>query len=61
MLNDAELGEKFKNMPCHYVNHIRTGEPIFDMLTLDKNIEIMAIIDAAAKSSVSGKEEKIGD
>lgn len=60
-LNNAELGEEFKNMPCHYVYHIRTGEPIFDMLTLDKNIEIMAIIDAAVKSSKSGKEEKICD
>lgn len=60
-LNNAELGEEFKNMPCHYVHHIRTGEPIFDMLTLDKNIEIMAIIDAAVKSSKSGKEEKICD
>ena len=60
-LNNAELGEEFKNIPCHYVNHIRTGEPIFDMLTLDKNIEIMAIIDAAVTSSKSGKEEKICD
>ena len=58
---DADLGVEFKNMPCHYVHHIETGEPVFDMLTLDKNVEIMAIIDSAAKSSVSGKEEKICD
>lgn len=58
---DAELCGEFKNMPCQYVHHIKTGEPIFDMLTLDRNVEIMAIIDAAMKSEASGKEEMICD
>lgn len=58
---EVTIGEEFQNMPCHYVHHVTAGAAIFDMLTLDKNIEIMAIIDAAVKSSFSGKEEKIGD
>ena len=56
---DAKLDDKYKNMPFQYANHIVNGEEIYDMLTLDKNMEVMAILDAAIKSSKSGKEEKI--
>ena len=56
---DVELDESMKNMPCHYSAHIKNGSDIMEMLTLDVNIEIMAILDAAMKSSKSGKEEKI--
>lgn len=56
---DIDFGDKYKNMPCQYANHIKTGEDIYDMLTLDKNMEVMAILDAVIKSSKSGKEEKI--
>ncbi len=52
--------EKFKNMPCQYANHVKTGEPIYDMLTLDVNMEVMAMLDGAIKSNRSGKEEVIG-
>lgn len=63
--NEVEVPEitfenKYKNMPWHYANHIKTGEKIHDMLTLDTNVEIIAMIEAAEKSSRSGKEEKIG-
>jgi predicted dehydrogenase len=54
------LEEKYKNMPLHYANHIRTGEPIHEMLTLDANMEVMAILDAMINSANSGKEELIG-
>ena len=56
-----KLGEEFKNMPCQYVNAKTGGESIYDMLTLDANMEVMAILDAAIKSSKSRKEEKIRD
>lgn len=56
---EIELGDEYKNMPFHYAHHINTGEPIHEMLTLDKNVEVMAILDAAIKSSRNGKEEKI--
>lgn len=58
---DIDFDDKFKNMPWQYANHINTGEPIYDMLTLEKNMEVMAILDASIKSSASGKEEKIDD
>lgn len=51
--------EKYKNMPCHLSNHLASGEDIHPMLTLDANIEVMAILDAVIKSSANGKEEKI--
>ena len=53
--------EKYKNMPWHLANHIKTGEPIHKMLTLETNLEIMAMMDALAKSNESGKEEKISE
>ncbi len=58
---DVELGDKFKNMPFHYANHIKTGEPIHEMLTLKANMRVMAILDAAIKSSRNNKEENILD
>lgn len=58
-LPEYEFTEKYKNMPCHYMNHKNNGEPIHEMLTLDANIEVMALLDGAIKSNASGKEEKI--
>ena len=40
---------------------ISTGEDIYPMLTLEMNMEVMAILDATIKSAKSGKEEKIRD
>ena len=56
-----EFNKKYKNMPEHYAHHLVTGEPVHDMLTLDANMEVMAIMDAVIKSSNSGKKEKIGE
>ena len=42
-------------MPCH----LMSGEEIHEMLTLDANMEVMAILDAAIRSAESGKEEEI--
>lgn len=60
-LPDCKAQDKYRNMPWHYANHVNTGEEILDILTLDKNVEIMAILDAVVKASESGKEEKISD
>lgn len=60
-VSDIEFGDKFKNMPWHWVNHVKTGEEIYPMLTLKENVKMMAILDAAIKSAKSGKEEKIGE
>ena len=48
--------DKYRNMPWHYANHVKTGEPIHPMLTLKANMEVMAILDAAVRSSACGKE-----
>ena len=58
---DIELGDKFKNMPWHWANYVKNGEAIYPMLTLKENVKMMAILDAAMRSSKSGKEEKIGE
>ncbi len=51
-----ELKDKYRNMPWHYANHVKTGEPIHPMLTLKANMEVMAVLDAAVRSSACGKE-----
>lgn len=56
---EIEVDEKYKNMPCQWAHHVKTGEPIHEMLTLDKNMEVMALLDAAMKSSDSGKAEPV--
>ena len=58
---EIALSDDYKNMPWHYAAHVNEGKPIHEMLTFDKNVEIMAIMDALMKSSKSGKEEKIND
>lgn len=58
-IEDVNLGESYKNMAWHYAEHIKTGKPVHEMLTLEGNIKVMAILDAAIKSSKNGKEEKI--
>ncbi len=51
----VEFGDEYKNMPCH----LAFTESVHPMLTLDANLEIMAIMDAVIRSSESGKEEII--
>ena len=57
---EIEFGNELQNMPWHYAAHIEEGMPIHEMLDFDKNVEIMAILDAAIKSSRSGQEVSIG-
>ena len=58
---EVEFEDKYKNMPYQYANHIVSGEDIHPMLTLDANMEVMALLDTAIRSSKSGKEEKISE
>ena len=55
---DYKLEEKFNNMPCQLEQGF---DNVFEMLTLDANMDVMAILDAVIKSTKSGKEEKISD
>ena len=56
---DVNVGYNMKNLPCHYADHVKNGSDIMEMLTLDVNMDVMAILDSAIKSSLSSKEEKI--
>ena len=56
---DAEFSDKYKNMPCHYANHITTGDPVHSMLTLEKNMEVMEMLDGVMRAAKSGTTEKI--
>lgn len=56
---EIEFTDIYKNMPFHYANYKTTGEPIHEMLTLEKNMEVMALLDTVIRSSTSGKSEKI--
>lgn len=49
------LEEKYKNMPCH----LMSGEGIHEMLTLENNLQVMALLDAAMRSAESGREEPV--
>ena len=56
---DVALDGRYKNMPSQYADHVVNGTPIHEMLTLEANMDVMALLDGAIKSSASGKEEKI--
>ena len=56
---EIKIDDKYKNMPWQWANHINTGEPIHEMLTLDTNMKVMALLDAAMQSNKSGKAAKV--
>lgn len=58
-LPSFEFENKFRNMPSHLANHIRTGDPVLSVLTLSENIKIMELLDAVIRSSESGNAEEI--
>ena len=60
-VSETKFEDKYKNMPYRYANHIVNGEDIHPMLTLDANMDVMALLDTAIRSSKSGKEEKISE
>jgi len=54
-----QFPESMTNIAWHYAAHKKTGMPIHEMLTLERNVEIMAMIDAAIRSCQSGRWEPI--
>jgi len=48
--------QSYKNMMWHYADHSVNGTELFDMITLDTNMEVMAILNAIVKSARGGKE-----
>lgn len=53
--------DSYKNMPCHYAYCLKNRKPIHEMLTLNANLHMMAVLDAAMKSAKERREEKIGE
>ena len=50
----ATLAEEF-------IYHLETGEPLHPTLDMDRNLEVMAILDAGIRSAASGKVELVND
>ncbi len=48
--------DSMKNMPWQIANHVMKGEPLFETLTLDFNVEVMRMLDAAIKSNETHAE-----
>ena len=53
------LPERLRNMPSQLAHHIRTGEPVYKILSLSENMKIMSLLDAAIRAAESGKAEKV--
>ncbi len=58
-LPDYNIHPAIKNLPDHYAYCKREGTPFIKTVTLDFNIQLMALIDAALRSAESGKKEEI--
>ena len=56
---DYELIPHIRNIADHYAYCKKTGTPLIKTVTLDFNLNLMALIDAAMKSAKSGKREKV--
>ncbi len=54
------LPEGHRNIAEEFIFHIETGEPVHPTLDLRFNADAMAILDAAIKSSSTGKMEMVG-
>lgn len=50
----ATLGEEV-------IHHLETGEPLHETLQMERNLEVMAILDAGIRSAASGKVELVND
>lgn len=58
-LPEYEIHPHIANLPDHYAYCKKTGTPFIKTITLDFNIKLMELIDAALKSSKRGKKEKV--
>jgi predicted dehydrogenase len=55
----AEDDDDFRNMPWHYAAHVLRGKPMHETLTAEFNADVIAMIEAAERSNVSRRAEKI--
>lgn len=55
----SPLPDNMKNIAEHYMHSKRTGEPLTREVTLEQNMKVMALLDAAIRSGESHKEESV--
>ena len=53
------LPEGRETLGKEVIHHLETGEPLFEILQLDFNLDAMAILDAGRRSAESGKLELV--
>lgn len=58
-LPEYEIMPHIANIADHYAYCKKNGKPLIKTITLDFNIRLMSLIDAAMKSSKSGKKERV--
>lgn len=58
---EYEITPHIANIADHYAYCKNTNTPLIKTVTLDFNIRVMGLIDAAIKSTKSGKREKINE
>ena len=58
-LPKLDIHPAIKNLPEHYAYCKKTGTNFIKTITLDFNIGLMRIIDAALRSADSGNKQKI--
>lgn len=54
-----ELPDRFRNMAWHYAAHRMEGTPFHPTVTLEQNVQVLALLDAAMASARSGREEPV--
>ena len=45
-VDEANLGDEFKNIAEMYAHHVKTGEPVHESLDFKNNLKIMALLDS---------------
>jgi len=51
-----EYPANMKNVAWEYAHHVKTGAPVYETLTLERNMEVIALLDTAIESAKKGKE-----
>lgn len=59
VLPQYEILPHIANLPDHYAYCKKNGQPLLKTVTLEYNLQVMAIIDAAMRSAASGKRETV--
>jgi predicted dehydrogenase len=61
ILEGDPLPEGRTTMAEEFIHHLETGEPLHPTLDMVQNLDMMAILDAGARSAESGKTELVND